>query len=76
MYITFTHGRWRSILVDTTVMDRWQHMMGQMTDIPPLLASSIFDLYKQATPKIKAQAMRHTLMNLVDTILFKKYLDP
>ena len=30
--------------VDTTVIDRWQQKMRQMTEIPPLLASSIFDL--------------------------------
>ena len=50
--------------------------MGQMTEISPLLASSIFDLYKQETPRIKSQAMRHTLMNLVNTVLFKNDLDP
>ena len=30
-----------------------------MADFPPLLASSIFDLYKQETPQIKSQTMRH-----------------
>ena len=76
MYITFTHGGWRSILVDTTIIDRWQHKMGQMTEISPLLATLIFDLHKQETPKIGSQAMRDTLMNLVNTILFKEYVNP
>ena len=62
--------------VDTTVVDRRQHKMGQMADYPPLLASLIFDLYKQETPKIKSQAMRHTLVNLVTQFYFKKYVDP
>ena len=30
--------------VDTTVINSRQHKMGQMADIPPLLASSVFDL--------------------------------
>ena len=42
--------------VDTTVIDRWQHKMGQMADFSPLFTSSIFDLYKHETPKIKSQA--------------------
>ena len=50
--------------------------MGQMADFPPLLASLIFDLYKQETPQIKSQTNRHTLMNLFKTTLFKKYVDP
>ena len=36
-----------------------------MVGFPPLLTSSIFDLYKLETPQIKSQTMRHTLMNLV-----------
>ena len=62
--------------VDTIVRARRHHKMGQMADFPPLLASLIFDLYKQETPQIKSQTMRHTLMNLVNTTLFKKYVDP
>ena len=57
-------------------VDRRQHKMGRMAEFPPLLASSIFDLYKHETPQIKSQVMRHTLMNLVNTTLFKKYVDP
>jgi hypothetical protein len=30
--------------VDTTVIDSWQHKIGQMADFPPHLASSVFDL--------------------------------
>ena len=62
--------------VDTTVIDRRQHKMGQMADFPPLLASSIIDLYKHDTTQIKSQTMWHTLMNLVNTTLSKKYEDP
>ena len=58
--------------VDTTIIDK----MGQMADFTPLLASSIFDLYKQETPQIKSETMCHTLMNLVNMTLFKKYVDP
>ena len=29
--------------VDTTVIESWQHKMGQMADFLPLLASSVFD---------------------------------
>ena len=54
--------------VDTTVIDRRQHKMGQMAGFPPLIASSILDLYKQETPTIKSQTIQHTLMNLVNTI--------
>ena len=36
--------------VDTTVIDRRQHKIGQMADFPPILASLIFDFYKQETP--------------------------
>ena len=57
-------------------VDRWQHKMGRMAEFPPLLASSIFDLYKHETPQIKSQVIRHTLINLVNTTLFKKYVDP
>ena len=56
--------------VDTTVIGSWQHKMGKMADFPPVLTSSIFDLYKQETPQIESQTMRHTLMNLVNTTLF------
>ena len=31
-------------VVDTIVIDSWQHKMGQMADFPPLLAPSVFDL--------------------------------
>ena len=53
--------------VDNIVRDRRHHKMGQMADFPPLLASLIFDLYKQETPQIKSETMCHTLMNLVNT---------
>ena len=29
--------------VDTTVINGWQHKIGQMADFPPLLTSSVFD---------------------------------
>ena len=50
--------------------------MGQMADYPTLLASSILDLCKQETPKIKSLAMQHTLINLFNTISFKKICGP
>ena len=31
-------------VVDTIVIESRQHKMGRMTDFPPLLASSVFDL--------------------------------
>ena len=62
--------------VDTTVIDRRQHKMGQMAYFPPLLASSIFDLYKQETLQIKSQTMRHTSMNLVNTTYLRKLCGP
>ena len=62
--------------LDTTIIDWQQHKIGKMAGFPPLLASSIFDWYKQETPQIKSQTMRHTLINLVNTTLFKRYLDP
>ena len=62
--------------VDNTVINRRRHKMGQMADFPPLLASSMFDFYKQETPQLKSQTMQHTLMNLVNTTLSKKYVDP
>ena len=36
--------------VDTTVIDSRQYKMGQMADIPPLLASSVFKLKKHDVP--------------------------
>ena len=62
--------------VETTVKDRRQRKMGQMADFPPLLASSIIDLYKHDTPQIKSQTMRPTLINLVNTTFFEKYVHP
>ena len=62
--------------VETTVKDRRYRKMGQMADLPPLLASSIIDLYKHDTPQVKSQTKRPTLMNLVNTTLFEKYVDP
>ena len=47
-----------------------------MADFPPLLASSVFDLYKHDVPQIKSQAIGHALIDLVNTPLFKKYVDP
>ena len=42
--------------VDRTVIDCWQHQLGQMVDIPPLLTILV--------------------MNLANTTLFEKYVDP
>ena len=49
--------------VDRTVINFWQHQLGQMADFLPLLTIFVF-------------AMRHTLMNLVNTTLFEIYVDP
>ena len=62
--------------VDRTVLDCWQHQLGQMADFPPLLTLLVFDLLRLDAPQIKSQTMRHTLMNLVNTTLFEKYVDP
>ena len=62
--------------VGTTVKDRQQHKKGQMADFPPLLSSSIIDLYKHDTPQTRSQTMQPTLMNLVNTTFFEKYVDP
>ena len=62
--------------VDTTVKDMQQRKMGQMADFPPLLSSSIIDLYKHNTPQTRSQTMQPTLMNLVNTTFFEKYVDP
>ena len=56
---------------NSTVIKRRQQQLGEMADFPPLLTFSVFD----ALPQIKSQAMRHTLMNLVKTTLFEKYVD-
>ena len=50
--------------------------LGRMADFPPLLASSVFDLKKHDVPQIASQTMGHPLMNLVNTTLFEKYVDP
>ena len=63
-------------VVDTIIIENWQHKIGWMADFPPLLASSVFDLKKHDVPQIKSQIMRHTLMNLVNTTLFKKICRP
>ena len=62
--------------VDTTVKERRQHKKSQMADFPPLLASSIIDLYKHDTPQFKFKTKQPTLMNLVNTTFFEKYVDP
>ena len=62
--------------VDTTVKDRQQQKKGKMAEFPPLLASSIIDLYKHDTPQFKSKTMRPTLMNLVNTTFFEKYVNP
>ena len=62
--------------VETTVKDRRHRKMGKTTDSPPLLASSIIDLYKHDTPQIKSPTMRPTLMNSDNKTLFEKYVDP
>ena len=61
--------------VDTTVIESRQHKMGQMADIPPLLASSVFDSLKKMHLKLN-QTIRHRLMNLVNTNLFQKIVGP
>ena len=43
-----------------------------MADFSSLLTILVFDLQKLAAPQIKS----HTLVNLVDTTLFEKYVDP
>ena len=50
--------------------------MGQMADFPPFFACSVFDLLKHDVPQIKSHTMRQELMNLINTTLFKKYVDP
>ena len=57
--------------VDRTVIDCWQNQLGQMADFSSPLTFLNFNVYK-----IKSQTMRHTQMNLVNTTLFEKYLDP
>ena len=47
-----------------------------MADFTPLLTILVFDLKKLDEPQIKSQTIRHTLMNLVNTTLFEKYVDP
>ena len=56
--------------VDTTVKDRRRRKMGKMAEFPPLLASSIIDLYKHDTPQFKFKTKQPTLMNLVNTTFF------
>ena len=52
--------------------DRRHRKMGKMAEFP----SSIIDLYKHDTPQTRSQTMRPTLMNLVNTTFFEKYVDP
>ena len=47
-----------------------------MADFPTLLASSVFDFQKHYVPHIKSQTMQHALVNLLNTTLFQKYVDP
>ena len=61
--------------VDRTVIDCWQHRLGQTADFSPLLTFLVFDLYKLNVPQIKSQTMRHALMNYVKTTFFEKYVD-
>ena len=45
--------------VDRTVIDCWQHQLGQMADFPSPLTFLVFELYKLDVPQIKYQIMRH-----------------
>ena len=62
--------------VDTSVINGWQHKIGQMADLPTLLASSVFGLQKHEVPMIEPQTIGHILMNLVNTTLFQNYVNP
>ena len=53
--------------VDRTVIDCWQHQLGQMADIPSLLTILVFDLKKLDAPQTTSQTMWHTLIILVNT---------
>ena len=66
------HGGWRSRY------HCYRHSAAQKGQnvSPPYLISSVFDLYKHDVPQIKSQTMGHALMDLVNTTLFKKYVDP
>ena len=43
--------------VDTTVINSRQHKIGQMADLPTLLASSVFGLQKHEVPIIESQTI-------------------
>ena len=59
--------------VKSTVIERRQHQLGRMANIPPPVTFSVFD---HEVPQIKSQTMRHPMMNLVNTTLSQKYGDP
>jgi hypothetical protein len=62
--------------VDATVIECRQHLLGQMADFLSFITFSVSDLKRHNVPQIKCQTMRHTLMNLLNTALFEKYVDP
>ena len=60
--------------VDTTVINSRQHKIGQMADFPTLLASSVLGLENMKYLKLNLRPWG--TMNLVNTTLFQKYVDP
>jgi hypothetical protein len=62
--------------VDGSVIECWHHLLCQVADFPTLIIYSVSDLKKCNVLKIKTQMMPHTLMNLVITISFEKYVGP
>ena len=63
--------------VDRTVIPRrLAAPVGPNDILSSLLATLFFDFSNLDAPQIKSQTLRHTLLNLVNTTLFEKYVDP
>ena len=49
--------------VDITVINSRQHKIGQMADIPPLVAYSFFKFQEHEVPQIESETMQNTLIH-------------
>ena len=62
--------------VDTIVIESRQHKMAEWQTFLFFYLLQFFYFKKHYVPQLKSQTMRHALVNLLNTTLLKKYVDP
>ncbi len=61
----------KSMLVESTFIERRQQHLGRIGNFPVPVTFSVFDLEHHEVPQIKSQTMRHPLMNLLTQLYLK-----